>query len=157
VANQEHLDLLRQGVDGWNAWRKSQRARVSVENENGDIKRREKSNATHSGSRHQGRVQQGAEAPDHQQKLTDAMVSIEGEGLRGVTWCVVEEVESGDWGIGGNALTTADVHALAHDCVTARPRARRVAPEPSTLVRGAPKVSDQDFRHDRGSACARIV
>jgi 4-oxalocrotonate tautomerase len=27
--------------------------------------------------------------------------------------CVVEEVESGDWGIGGNALTTADVHALA--------------------------------------------
>jgi 4-oxalocrotonate tautomerase len=23
------------------------------------------------------------------------------------------EVESGDWGIGGNALTTADVHALA--------------------------------------------
>ena len=69
------------------------------------------------------------------------MVSIEGEGLRGVTWCVVEEVERGDWGIGGNAPTTADVHALAHDCVTARPRARRVAPEPSTLVRGAPNVS----------------
>ena len=47
------------------------------------------------------------------QKLTDAMVSIEGESMRGVTWCLVEEVESGDWGIGGNALTTADVHALA--------------------------------------------
>jgi 4-oxalocrotonate tautomerase len=47
-------------------------------------------------------------------KLTDAMVSIEGENMRNVTWCVVEEVESGDWGIGGNALTTADVHALAH-------------------------------------------
>src|SRR5438552_6607383 len=46
-------------------------------------------------------------------KLTDAMVSIEGENMRNVTWCVVEEVESGDWGIGGNALTTADVHALA--------------------------------------------
>jgi 4-oxalocrotonate tautomerase len=46
-------------------------------------------------------------------KLTDAMVSIEGEKMRGVTWCVIEEVESGDWGIGGNALTTADVHALA--------------------------------------------
>src|SRR6516164_2872029 len=46
-------------------------------------------------------------------KLTDAMVAIEGEAMRGVTWCVVEEVESGDWGIGGNALTTADVHALA--------------------------------------------
>ena len=47
------------------------------------------------------------------QKLTDAMVSIEGETMRGVTWCVIEEVESGDWGIGGNALTTADVHSLA--------------------------------------------
>jgi 4-oxalocrotonate tautomerase len=47
-------------------------------------------------------------------KLTDAMVSIEGENMRGVTWCVVEEVDSGDWGIGGKALTTADVHALAH-------------------------------------------
>lgn len=45
--------------------------------------------------------------------LTAAMVSIEGEAMRGVTWCVVEEVESGDWGIGGKALTTADVHALA--------------------------------------------
>jgi 4-oxalocrotonate tautomerase len=44
-------------------------------------------------------------------KLTDAMVSIEGESMGGATWCVVEEVESGDWG--GNALTTADVHALA--------------------------------------------
>jgi 4-oxalocrotonate tautomerase len=46
-------------------------------------------------------------------KLTDAMVSIEGENMRGVTWCVIEEVESGDWGIGGKALTTADVHTLA--------------------------------------------
>ena len=46
-------------------------------------------------------------------KLTDAMVSIEGESMRGVTWCVIEEVEGGNWEIGGKALTTADVHALA--------------------------------------------
>jgi len=46
-------------------------------------------------------------------KLTDAMVSIEGETMRAVTWVVIEEVKSGDWGIGGNALTTADVKALA--------------------------------------------
>jgi 4-oxalocrotonate tautomerase len=46
-------------------------------------------------------------------KLTDAMVSIEGENMRQVTFCLVEEVESGDWGIGGKAMTTADVHALA--------------------------------------------
>ena len=46
-------------------------------------------------------------------KLTDAMVSIEGENMRPVTWCVVEEVKSGDWGIAGNPLTTGDVLALA--------------------------------------------
>ena len=46
-------------------------------------------------------------------KLTDAMVSIEGENMRGVTWVTIEEVESGDWGIGGNALTTSDVQAPA--------------------------------------------
>jgi 4-oxalocrotonate tautomerase len=46
-------------------------------------------------------------------KLTDAMVSIEGENMRSVTWVVIEEVKSGDWGIGGNPLTTNDVKALA--------------------------------------------
>jgi 4-oxalocrotonate tautomerase len=46
-------------------------------------------------------------------KLTDAMVSIEGEPLREVTWVVVEEVKSGSWGIGGKGLTTADVKAMA--------------------------------------------
>ena len=33
--------------------------------------------------------------------------------MRQVTLCLVEEVESGDWGIGGKRLTTVDVHALA--------------------------------------------
>jgi 4-oxalocrotonate tautomerase len=46
-------------------------------------------------------------------RLTDAMVAIEGEALRPVTWVVIEEVKSGDWGIGGNAMTTADVKGLA--------------------------------------------
>jgi 4-oxalocrotonate tautomerase len=46
-------------------------------------------------------------------RLTDTMVGIEGENMRQVTWVVVEEVKSGDWGIGGQALTTADVKALA--------------------------------------------
>ena len=46
-------------------------------------------------------------------KLTDAMVTIEGENMRQVTWVVVEEVKSGDWGIGGQPLTTGDVKALA--------------------------------------------
>ena len=47
------------------------------------------------------------------EKLTDTMVEIEGENMRGVTWVIVEEVQSGDWGIGGRALTTQDVQALA--------------------------------------------
>jgi len=46
-------------------------------------------------------------------QLTDAMVNIEGENMRPVTWCIVEEVRSGSWGIAGNPLTTADVQALA--------------------------------------------
>lgn len=46
-------------------------------------------------------------------KLTDTMVSIEGENMRGVTVVILEEVKSGDWGIGGNSLTTSDAKALA--------------------------------------------
>jgi 4-oxalocrotonate tautomerase len=46
-------------------------------------------------------------------RLTDAMVTVEGEAMRPVTWVVVEEVKSGDWGIGGKALTTGEVKALA--------------------------------------------
>ena len=46
-------------------------------------------------------------------KLTDAMVSIEGENMRKVTWVVIEEVKSGDWGIGGTPLTTEDVTAMS--------------------------------------------
>ena len=46
-------------------------------------------------------------------KLTDAMVSIEGENMRPVTWVVVDEVKSGEWGIGGNPITTDDVKNLA--------------------------------------------
>ena len=46
-------------------------------------------------------------------KLTDTMVSIEGESMRPVTWVVIEEVKSGDWGVAGNPFTTNDVKALA--------------------------------------------
>ena len=46
-------------------------------------------------------------------KLTDTMVSIEGENMRPVTVVVLEETRSGDWGIGGKSLTTNDAKALA--------------------------------------------
>ena len=45
-------------------------------------------------------------------KLTDALVAIEGEALRPYTLVTVEDVRSGDWGVGGKTLTTSDVRAL---------------------------------------------
>jgi 4-oxalocrotonate tautomerase len=45
-------------------------------------------------------------------KITDTMVEIEGEAMRGVTWVRIHEVDSGNWGIGGKGLTTADLKAL---------------------------------------------
>jgi 4-oxalocrotonate tautomerase len=47
------------------------------------------------------------------ERLTDAMVAIEGESMRRSTWCLVEEIASGDWGIGGQPLTADDERALA--------------------------------------------
>jgi 4-oxalocrotonate tautomerase len=45
-------------------------------------------------------------------KVTDAMVAIEGEAMRGVTWVRIHEVASGEWGIGGKGVTAADVKAM---------------------------------------------
>lgn len=63
------------------------------------------------------RLIEGVFTPSQKQemirKLTDAMVSIEGENMRSVTSVVIEEVRSGDWGIGGNPLTTEAVKQLA--------------------------------------------
>jgi 4-oxalocrotonate tautomerase len=46
-------------------------------------------------------------------KVTEAMVAVEGEAMRGVTWVRIKEVKSGDWAIGGQPLTTAVVRAMA--------------------------------------------
>jgi 4-oxalocrotonate tautomerase len=46
-------------------------------------------------------------------KVTDAMLSVEGEAMRPVTWVRVQEIESGEWAIGGNPLTTAAVKSMA--------------------------------------------
>ena len=47
------------------------------------------------------------------ERLTDALVEVEGENLRHLTWCVLEEVASCEWGIGGQVLMADDVRALA--------------------------------------------
>jgi 4-oxalocrotonate tautomerase len=45
--------------------------------------------------------------------VTEAMIEVEGEAMRAVTWVRIKEVEQGDWAIGGKLLAAADVHAMA--------------------------------------------
>jgi 4-oxalocrotonate tautomerase len=46
------------------------------------------------------------------EKVTDAMVEIEGEAMRGLTWVVVNDVKECEWGIGGQALASSDVRKI---------------------------------------------
>lgn len=45
------------------------------------------------------------------EKITDAMVSVEGEALRDLTWVYIDEIKEGTLGIGGGVLRASDVHA----------------------------------------------
>ena len=47
------------------------------------------------------------------EKVTNAMVEVEGENMRAVTWVRVKEVRSGQWGIGGNTPSADDIKAMA--------------------------------------------
>ena len=58
------------------------------------------------------------------ERLTDAMVAIEGENMRRTIWCIVEEVASGEWGVGGRPLTADDVKALARATPIGSPERR---------------------------------
>lgn len=59
---------------------------------------------------------EGAFTPEQKremiEKVTETMVGIEGEALRGVTWVRVQEFASGEWGIGGKAITADDVKGM---------------------------------------------
>jgi 4-oxalocrotonate tautomerase len=59
---------------------------------------------------------EGVIAPEQKreliEKLTDATAAVYGEGIRQVTWVVIEDVNSGDWGIAGKPATTADIKEL---------------------------------------------
>jgi 4-oxalocrotonate tautomerase len=46
-------------------------------------------------------------------KLTDAVIAVKGESMRPVTWVLIEDVRSGEWGIGGQPMTTDAVRSLA--------------------------------------------
>jgi 4-oxalocrotonate tautomerase len=47
------------------------------------------------------------------QKVTEAMIAVEGEELRSVTWVRIREVEQGDWAIGGQMLDAPMVRAMS--------------------------------------------
>lgn len=49
------------------------------------------------------------------EEVTETMVDIEGEAMRGVTWVRVQEFASGAWGIGGKAMTAGDVKAAQRE------------------------------------------
>lgn len=53
-----------------------------------------------------------AEKQQMVEKVSEAMIAVEGDALRDKTFVLIEEVRSGDWGIGGTPLTTADVMRL---------------------------------------------
>lgn len=46
------------------------------------------------------------------QKVTHAVTEVTDEKLRDVTWVVINEIKSGYWGVGGNALGLDDVKKL---------------------------------------------
>ncbi|OGT55845.1 MAG: 4-oxalocrotonate tautomerase [Gammaproteobacteria bacterium RIFCSPHIGHO2_12_FULL_63_22] len=45
-------------------------------------------------------------------RVTDAVVSVEGEALRQVTWVIVEDVASGAWGVGGEIVSTEGIRKM---------------------------------------------
>jgi 4-oxalocrotonate tautomerase len=45
-------------------------------------------------------------------KITSAVAEVTSEKLRDMTWVVIDEVKSGHWGVGGNALGLDDVKKL---------------------------------------------
>lgn len=53
------------------------------------------------------------------EKVTDAMISIEGEALRPYTLVKIDEVKDGNWSVGGQIIKTADVHRLQQTKVKA--------------------------------------
>jgi 4-oxalocrotonate tautomerase len=61
------------------------------------------------------KVIEGAFSPDEQRELvervSEAVIAVEGESLRAVTHVAITETPSGMWAIGGQTLTGEDVRA----------------------------------------------
>ena len=48
------------------------------------------------------------------EKLTEAIIEVEGENLRSNTLVIIEDIKQGDWAVGGKTMTAKDVHQLQH-------------------------------------------
>jgi 4-oxalocrotonate tautomerase len=63
------------------------------------------------------KVIEGGFSPEEKQemieRLTETMVSIEGEPLREFTHVLVEEIKGGHWGIGGKPMAAEYIKVLA--------------------------------------------
>ena len=46
------------------------------------------------------------------EKVTEAVLEIEGESMRSVTWVRVQEIASGEWAVGGQPLSAAEVKQM---------------------------------------------
>jgi 4-oxalocrotonate tautomerase len=70
----------------------------------------------------QVKVVEGALSADQKRQIvegvTEVLVAVEGESLRGTTWVIVDEVAIGNWGVDGRALTTEDVKATTAAATT---------------------------------------
>ena len=53
-----------------------------------------------------------SQSQDLIRKVTEAIIPFVGEKLRANTWVLIEEIASGSWGIGGQALGLKDVRAI---------------------------------------------
>ena len=50
------------------------------------------------------KVIEGVFSQDQKAKITEAMVEVEGEAMRDLTWVVIDEVKVGDWAIRGRPI-----------------------------------------------------
>jgi len=47
--------------------------------------------------------------------VTEALIAVEGEGMRDVTWVRINEIEQWDWAIGGRLLGATDVQIMSNE------------------------------------------
>lgn len=53
-------------------------------------------------------------------KIADAVVSVEGERMRPLTWVIFEDVEAGHWSLGGTFIGPDEVRAVQSGSVSVR-------------------------------------